>query len=174
MRASEPARAAWGWHALSDDWARRLVAASGVRQGDLVLDIGAGTGAITAHLIAAGARVLAIELHPGRAAVLKRRFDGEAVTVVQVDARRLLLPHRPFKVVANPPFAISSLLLHTLLQNGSRLKSADLVLQRAVVTKFSGVHRGRWIAEERIRLPRSAFHPRPLVDTSVLHIGRRR
>lgn len=45
-----------------------FVEAAGVRGGDLVVDLGAGTGALTRPLLAAGARVLAVELHPGRAA----------------------------------------------------------------------------------------------------------
>lgn len=64
----------WGYHSLDPRVARRLVAASGIRPGDLVLDLGAGVGSLTAPLLAAGARVIAVELHPGRAAQLARRF----------------------------------------------------------------------------------------------------
>ena len=51
----------WGWHALDGRAAARLVAAAGIRPGDLVVDAGAGTGALTAPLVAAGARVVAVE-----------------------------------------------------------------------------------------------------------------
>ena len=65
MPASVPGRTAqpWGWHRLTDSWARRLVAKADVRPGELVLDIGAGHGALTAPLLAAGAHVVAVELH---------------------------------------------------------------------------------------------------------------
>ena len=43
-----------------------------------MLDIGAGTGALTAPLAATGARVVAIELHPDRLAALRRRFDVDS------------------------------------------------------------------------------------------------
>ena len=59
---------AWGWYRLDPAWADRLVADSGVSRGDLVLDIGAGDGALTEPLLERGARVIAVELHPGRAA----------------------------------------------------------------------------------------------------------
>jgi 23S rRNA (adenine-N6)-dimethyltransferase len=39
-----------------------------------VLDIGAGQGALTRPLVQAGARVIAVELHPGRAEALRRQF----------------------------------------------------------------------------------------------------
>jgi 16S rRNA A1518/A1519 N6-dimethyltransferase RsmA/KsgA/DIM1 with predicted DNA glycosylase/AP lyase activity len=54
----------WGWHRLADEWAARVVAAAAVGPGELVLDIGAGTGALTGPLVRAGARVVAVELHP--------------------------------------------------------------------------------------------------------------
>jgi 23S rRNA (adenine-N6)-dimethyltransferase len=160
---------AWGWHRLHEAWAARIVQESGVRSGDLVLDIGAGQGALTEQLVAAGARVLAIELHPGRAEYLRRRFVGTDVKVVEVDAgTSLLLPHKPFKVVANPPYAISSAVLRTLTSRGSRLVRADLVLQKAFARKVAGATRGRWRATVGLSVPRHAFQPPPQVDSAML------
>jgi 23S rRNA (adenine-N6)-dimethyltransferase len=167
-------RSQWGWHRLTDDTARALVDAAGVRRGDLVLDIGAGTGAITVPLVAAGARVIAVELHPARANMLRARFTDARVIVVQVDASDLRLPRRPFRVVANPPFAVTTALLRRLLAPGSRLVSADLVLGRAAARRWAS-RGGAGPFDLRIlhALPRSAFVPRPRVDAVVLRIERR-
>jgi 23S rRNA (adenine-N6)-dimethyltransferase len=196
-------RREWGWHPLVDEWAARVVADAAVRPGDLVFDIGAGYGAITAHLLAAGARVVAVELHPGRAAQLRARFAGEwvngerlgsaqglgsgqqprrgrplgagQVSVVQADASTLRLPQGPFRVVASPPYQISSALLRMLLAPRSGLVRADLVLQRAVVQRYvtgrSAVN-GRWRASVGRTLPRRAFQPPPRVDSAVLVVRR--
>ena len=193
--ASGRSRRAWGWHRIADEWAARVVAAAAVRPGELVLDIGAGTGALTRPLIQAGARVVAVELHPGRAALLRQRFPQ--ITVIQADAVTLCLPVRPFRVVASPPYAITADLLDLLLAAGTRLVAADLVLQRAVVRKYAGPPRQPGQAAPApaaarqprahqphrlcrayrmsagLVLPRHAFRPPPRVDSAVLIIRRR-
>jgi 23S rRNA (adenine-N6)-dimethyltransferase len=171
----------WGWHRLAPAWADRLVADAGVTPGDLVLDIGAGTGALTAPLVAAGARVIAVELHPGRAAALRRRFAGDGVVVVHADAADLRLPRRPFRVVASVPFAQTTAILGRLLAPGSRLARADLVVQRAAARRWTegrAPGAGRWGRHYAIglgrRVPRQAFTPPPKVDCAVLRIERSR
>jgi 23S rRNA (adenine-N6)-dimethyltransferase len=179
MSASVRSRRAWGWHPLTDEWATRIVADAAVRPGELVLDIGAGHGALTAELVERGARVIAVELHPARVRHLHGRFAGRPVTVVQADALSVRLPRHPFRVVASPPYAIASPLLRLLLAS-SRLTAADLVLQRAVVRRYAsgraagpGRWRRQWRLQEGRSLPRRAFRPSPRVDSAVLVVRRR-
>ena len=168
-------RRAWGWHALDADWADRIVDDSPVRAGDLVLDLGAGEGALTAPLVGTGARVLAIELHAGRAKRLRQRFHGTRVTVVEASLTDLVMPNRPFRVVANPPFDRANQLVRTLLTS-PHLLSADLVLQRGAVRglleRAPGRSRHHQVSSGRT-IPRRAFHPAPAVDSTVLRIRRR-
>jgi 23S rRNA (adenine-N6)-dimethyltransferase len=166
-------RRQWGWHPLRPDWARTIVATAGVRPGDLVLDLGAGTGALTAPLLDAGAHVVAIELHAGRLSELRARY-GDRVTVVRADLRELRLPRRPFRVVASPPYQHTTELVRTLLGT-DRLLSADLVLQRASARRLAAHppgarHARRYRLEVGRGVPRSAFRPSPRVDSAVLRI----
>lgn len=118
--------------------------ASAVGTGDLVLDLGAGYGALTAPLARTGARVIAIERDPRLAERLRRRFaDVPLVAVVEADLRRIPLPRRPFYVVASPPFALTTVLLRRLLGDRRvRLAGAELILQWEAV---------RWLTSQRPR-----------------------
>ncbi len=178
MRASE-ARF-WGWHRLDRAWAARIVAAADVTDGELVLDIGAGEGVLSEALVRAGARVIAFELHPGRVQLLRRRFDRDSVRVVHADAADLRLPRRPFRVVANPPFAVSTAILRRLVAPGSRLVAADLVLPRHTARRWcEGAVRGtlswsdRFEASLGLRVPAGSFRPGLARDAVVLRLRRR-
>lgn len=170
-------RRQWGWHRLEPEWAQRVVDAAPIRSGDLVVDLGAGSGALVTPLLAAGARVVAVELNDARVTYLRGRFRDDAVTVVQVDLRRLRLPRQPFRVLASPPYSLSSEVLRLLLST-DRLLSADLVLQQAAVRRLlagpvSGRHAPGYTLSLGMRVPRRAFDPPPRVDSVVLRVRRR-
>jgi 23S rRNA (adenine-N6)-dimethyltransferase len=172
-------RRRWGWHQLADGPAQRLVADAPVRHGDLVLDIGAGGGALTNALLAVGARVIAVELHPGRVAALERRFAGQPVKVVRADAADLRLPRAPFHVVANPPFAVTTAIVRRLVSPGSRLVSARLLMPRHAAERWASARHygaGRWAFVFDIgvgpSVPGHAFRPPAPGAVSVLHIDR--
>lgn len=174
-------RTRWGFHRLTESVANQLVRAAGVRPGDLVLDIGAGDGVVTGALVRAGARVIAVELHPTRAKALRRRFAHAPVTVVMADAADLRIPRQPFRVVANPPFAITTAILRRLLARGSKLVSADVVVPLPVAARWAagrapGATRWGWVFDARVvrRLPPDAFRPPARAGTAVLRLERHR
>jgi 23S rRNA (adenine-N6)-dimethyltransferase len=156
-----------------------VVADAGIAAGDLVLDVGAGRGALTAPLIARGARVVAVELHPRRAAELRARF-GSSITVVRADAADLRLPTRPFRVVANPPFAITTALLRRLVAPGSRLVRADIIVPWHTARRWAsgqGPGSERWLRTYSARvgrpMPRHALSPPPPSGIAILVLERR-
>jgi 23S rRNA (adenine-N6)-dimethyltransferase len=170
----------WGYHELQSRLASRIVADAAIRPGQLVVDIGAGTGALTARLVEAGAHVVAVELHPARAARLRARFADAPVRIVQADAATLRLPRRPFRVVANPPFGLTTQIIRRLLGPGSQLVTADLVVPRPVLRRWmdpGAPGRGRWSRTHTVgpgrRIPRAAFNPPAPADCVVVAIRRR-
>jgi 23S rRNA (adenine-N6)-dimethyltransferase len=175
-----------GAHFLTDHGLiAQLVRASGAGAGDLVVDLGAGYGALTGPLASAGARVIAIELDPRLAGRLRRRFGAEPlVGVVEADLRRVPLPRRPFHVVASPPFALTTLLCRRLLgDQGVRLTGAELILEWGAARWLSSPEprdreTARWAAAYEMRLvrrvPAASFSPPPRSDAAYLRIRPRR
>jgi 23S rRNA (adenine-N6)-dimethyltransferase len=157
----------WGWHPLEPEWATRVVAASPVRPGDVVVDLGAGDGALTVPLARAGCRVLAVELHPGRASALRERFAGTRVAVVELDVASFRWPGHPFRVVANPPYAGINALVRRLLA-ARHLRSADLVVAEGTARGLLRRYPDRLDAGPRI--PRSGFRHPPPAAARVLRI----
>jgi 23S rRNA (adenine-N6)-dimethyltransferase len=157
------------------------VHAAGVSAHDLVLEIGAGDGRLTAELARVARRVFAVEIDPRWAGRLRERWPN--VDVVQADAFSLELPYDPFLVVANLPFdRTTDALRHLLDDPRAPLVRAHLIVQWSVALKraaiwpstLNGVLWGAWwtFRVER-RLPAGAFDPPPSVDAGVLAVERR-
>lgn len=164
----------------ADAPARRLVAAARLTPGDLVYDLGAGTGRVTAALVAAGARVVAVERDPNLARKLRARFEGADVRVVEADLARVGFA-APYRVVANAPFNQTAALLRRLLFEAPAPDVATLVLQREAAERYAGLRASAlslmaqpWF-EFAVACPfaRRDFVPAPGVDVAVLRIVRR-
>ena len=76
---------------------------------DTVLDIGAGKGFLTVHLLKIANNVVAIENDTALVEHLRKLFsDARNVQVVGCDFRNFAVPKFPFKVVSNIPYGITS------------------------------------------------------------------
>ena len=159
-----------------------LVDGSGAGAGDLVIDIGAGNGLISAALVRRGAQVLAVERDPSLAERLRAKFaTWPAVTVVEGDVLKTPWPAEPFRVVANIPFGITTKILRHLLDSDV-LARADLIVQAEVARKRGTGGRGTLLNAcwepwfefgTGARIPAAAFRPRPRVDAAILIVTRR-
>ena len=183
-----PGRVPLGQHFLgSAHLATRLIADAGIDRDQRVVDLGAGTGVLTAAIAGRAAAVLAVEIDPALAVGLARRFEHAAnVTVVRADARDVALPLNPYRVVANPPFGHTAAILRRLLDDpGGGLVRADLIVQWQGARHRARVSDGApadllgatwapwWHFARGRRLPAASFRPRPAVDAAVLTITRR-
>jgi 23S rRNA (adenine-N6)-dimethyltransferase len=159
----------------------RLVRACGAGEGQLVLDLGAGTGAITAGLADTGARVIAVERDPRLAASLRRRFASDPrVRVVEADLRHVALPRREFLVVASPPFSLTTLLCRRLLGDPNvKLARAELIIQWGAARWLASprprdAETAWWTARYQVCLAQTisaaSFRPPPSVDAARLSV----
>jgi 16S rRNA (adenine1518-N6/adenine1519-N6)-dimethyltransferase len=135
---------------------RKLVDASGIKPGDLVLEVGPGTGALTEALLARGARVVAAELDRGLAELLRERLAdpqsalgapaGAGFTLVEGDclaSKRHLAPAlaaalggRPFTLVANLPYGAATPLMLALLAEHPECPGQFVTIQKEVADRL--------------------------------------
>ncbi|WP_051063031.1 ribosomal RNA small subunit methyltransferase A [Ilumatobacter nonamiensis] len=153
--------------------------------GELVVDLGAGSGALTRSLLAAGVRVWAVEVDPTWVDRLRSGVGAESadVRVIAADLRTVRMPREPYRVVANPPFALATATLAKLLDRPERgPERADLILQKEVAIKLArqppaSLRTAAWAPWWEFRLGRTigrnAFRPRPSVDAAVVTVVRR-
>lgn len=147
--------------------------------GELVVDVGAGSGMLTRALVGAGARVVAVE--PDRR--LGSRLRALPVTVLVEDALSVAWPPEPFRVVANLPFAHAAEICRRLLSDPAvPLVSADLIVEWDFAAKRSrlwpstaqSVIWGAWYELSVVRrIEARAFVPVPSVAAGVLRARRR-
>jgi 23S rRNA (adenine-N6)-dimethyltransferase len=188
VRASRSARRRrFGQNCLRADIAERLVAQAGFGPGDLVVEVGPGTGVFTAALARRGVEVVAVELDPVLASRLPARLAPDLrqrVRVVRGDFLAVPLPSRPFRLVGSLPFGRTTDILRRLLEDPqARLERAELVVQwevgrkRAAVpptTLLSTIWAPWWELTLVERLPARAFTPVPRVDAAFVSAVRRR
>lgn len=190
-------RKALGQHyMLNGEVNEQLVNAANVGDGDVVLEIGPGTGSLTNVLVESGANVLAIEKDPYMAALVNDRFAStNRVKVIQQDFTRCHLRSQllsymesdssdsnPYaKVVANIPFNISTDVVKQLLPMGDIFSEVVLLLQDEAALRMVDpslrTHEYRPInifinfysdPEYIFKVPRENFFPQPKVDAAVV------
>lgn len=176
-----------GQHFLLDDAVvAKTVAAAGIKKGDTVLEIGPGPGILTAALLNAGARVIAVELDQKMVRLLETRFPGRDLRIVHGDILRtdiaaLGIPNgAEYVVVANIPYNITSPILEKFLTESPMPRSMTLMVQKEVADRILA-KRGDMNAlavfvrtsarvERVMNVARGAFFPPPKVESSVIHI----
>ncbi|MEU5885163.1 ErmE/ErmH/ErmO/ErmR family 23S rRNA (adenine(2058)-N(6))-methyltransferase [Spirillospora sp. NPDC047279] len=160
---------------------RRYARSVGGGPGDLVVEVGAGDGRLTAALAAGGATIHAHEIDPRLAGRLRAR-DLTNVHCHQGDFLRTRPPERAFRVAGNIPYSVTSGIVGWCLR-APLLTSATLITQLEYARKRTGDY-GRWsrLTVETWpafgwhlggRIHRSRFRPVPRVDSAVLHLDRR-
>lgn len=158
-----------------------------IQRNETVLDLGAGTGAITFPLAERAANVIAIETDPEYVSKLRSRAEAEHmqnVRVVPADILQIQLPRREFVVVANIPYSITTAILGKLLDHPAvPLQRAVLLVELGAAKRFTGrlVRNPRmlgWRMGYEFQLVRSVapsnFSPPPKVDSAILVLRRRK
>ena len=162
-----------------------IVHAAELTVGEPVLEVGPGIGTLTQGLAQSGADVTAIELDRRVLEVLDTTLASyDNVRIIHGDVLKLDVPtimnHKPFKVVANLPYYITTPIIMSLLESKLPIERLVVMVQKEVAlrmvakpgTKDYGALSVavQYYTEPDIVLdvPPKSFLPAPAVTSSVI------
>ncbi len=178
-----------GQHFLtSENYRQRIVESLPLGADDLVLEIGAGRGAMTELLAARARRVIAVELDVTLAKQLAEKLqDNAKIEILRGDILAAdlsaLSRQNGFErcvVFGNLPYYITSPILHHLFEQAASIRGMALLVQREVAERLTAKPGSRDYgyltvlaqlhAEARIVLnvPPGAFSPPPKVQSALV------
>jgi len=172
---------------------RKSLELAEVTAADTVVEVGSGLGTLTSALLSSGAEVWAVEkdrvLHEHLATTLVAEFpktfhllEGDAVE--HPLAGLSASGDRPFKVVANLPYAISTPWMDAVL-GGPLPTRMVLMLQQEAAQRYTASPGTKQFSAISIflqaaydiapghKVPAACFHPRPDIESYLLHLVRK-
>lgn len=189
-------RKRWGQHFLIDgNVAERMVDFAGVGREDVVLEIGAGTGILTASLARKSGKVLAVEVDKRLEPILKENLSSfPNVEIVWGDVLSLdlegklgsLSKRRKVKLVGNLPYSITSPLIFRFLELFPLFSLLVIMVQKEVAQRISASPSTKDYGVLTISvqyqaevenlgyISRNLFHPSPQVDSAILRLRPRK
>ena len=176
-------RKRFGQHFLADRACiDAIVQAIAPRPGDNLVEIGPGTGVLTAPLVAQTGHLTVIEIDRDLGPRLAAQY-GDALTLVQQDVLQVDFSGfgQNLRIVGNLPYNISSPLLLHLIAVAERVRDQHFMLQKEVVDRIvagPGSDMGRltvflqnhYQVVKLFDVPPEAFDPPPKVDSSVVRM----
>lgn len=176
---------------------RKLVDAAAPAPGELVIEIGPGTGTLTEELLSRGVTLIGAEIDRGLSQMLRERFAdrGDAFTLVEGDclagkhelSTELLaaIGGRPFVLIANLPYAAATPIMLILMARFPACRGLFVTIQKEVADRLNATHGSKDYGplgvltnvtceyELVAKLPPSCFWPQPDVTSAMVALRRR-
>ena len=177
------AKKRFGQHFLTDrHYLTRIAEAIAPKAGDSMVEIGPGTGILTAELVPNLDRLRGVEIDRELAADLATRFPESKLAIHRADALEFDFASlaAPLRVVGNLPYNVSTPILFRIAAIAERLEDAIFMLQKEVVERMvaapdteeygrlSVMLQYRFAMALLFRVPPGAFTPPPKVDSAVV------
>jgi len=178
-----------GQHFLKNrSFAQKIVESLLIREGDMVLEIGPGTGVLTELLVESKAGgITLVEVDTSLAERLQKQFVHDTrVRVICGDILKLnweeIRDRRKIKVIGNLPYYITSPILFRLLEKRDTIDSIVVTVQKEVGERLESLP-GRktygipsvlfqtfGTVEKLFTIPNHAFIPKPEVSSAVVRL----
>lgn len=185
------AKKSLGQHFLnSPSVLHKIVEASRLREGEVVFEIGPGTGILTSELLKISDRVITIEKDDRAYALLQEKYAAEIAAgklklihgdILEINRGALGLVDGEYAVVANIPYYITGAILESFLEHNPRPRRMILLVQKEVAERIVARDGKESILSVSVKafgvpriiatVPPGAFTPPPTVDSAILEIA---
>lgn len=164
-----------------------IVKASGLTKDEAAVEIGPGVGVLTEFLAEAAGRVYAVEVDRKLIPILQEtlgRYDN--IELINQDIMKTdiasLTAGRPFRIVANLPYYITTPIIMSLLESRVPCRSLTVMVQKEVGERMTAKPESKsygaltlavnyYTKAEIVRkVPAGCFIPAPKVDSVVVHM----
>ncbi len=164
---------------MNTDKIERIVNISGAKTGDRILEIGAGIGTLTKHLVQTKAKVIAVEIDKNLSKYLKK-LKFRNLRIVYKNILEVIDKIEFNKVVSNTPYSICEPLFNKLLKKDFDI--AVLSVPEKFYRRISSEPGEKYFSlltmktnaffkiSFKFKIPREDFHPRPKTETVVVII----
>ena len=180
----------FGQHFLKDrNIIKKVIDGAGLKEDDVILEVGPGLGDMTTLLAQRAKRVIAVELDRELYSLLAEKFEGDkkveliSADILRFDIRGLFEKiGGKFKVVANLPYNISTPVLFKFLEDRDCISSMTLMFQKEVADRLVALPDTRNYGVLSVfaqlyttpsllfKIPPYAFTPPPAVDSAVVRL----
>lgn len=172
-----------GQHLLNNkEVIKDIINIARMSKGDLVLEFGAGKGAITNDLSNRARKVLAVEYDQKFIKKLDQ-LELKNTVIIKQDILKISLPREPFIVVSNIPYAITTPIMKKLLNNPlSNFQRGVLLMEKGAAKRFTSnyvkdpyvIAWRMWFDIRYVKgISRKNFSPPPKVDSAMVKINRK-
>ena len=160
---------------IDNNIVKKIIETSQIKQNDIIVEIGPGTGILTKELALKAKKVIAIEKDEKLASNLKIKN----VKVIAGDALNIVHKIKgEYKVVANIPYYLTSFLIRTLLELDNKPKDIVLLIQKEVAQRICSSKNTilslsvNYYGKAQIidYVSRNCFYPKPKVDSAIIKI----
>ena len=172
---------------IHEESLQAIANALALKEGESVVEIGAGLGFLTRVLLQEKAQVVAIEKDAVLAGRLKNAFKGRPLEIVESDILKLNLKKDlgldgPIKLAGNIPYHITSPLLEWLVDQRRVIQEAVLTVQWEVALRLTASPNTKaWGALSIFvqvysqtalvqKIDKSHFYPVPKVDSAIVRL----
>lgn len=166
--------------------------AAGITEEDTVLEIGPGFGALTQVVAERAKKVIALEIDTKLIPILEDTLSGyDNVEIINMDVLKCDIEKlsrekndgKPFRVVANLPYYITTPIIMDLLEKKNAVKSMTVMVQKEVAERMQAVPKTgdygalsiavQFYADANIDMivQPSCFMPRPKVASAVITLN---